>query len=101
MPKSLILLHKSRKGLPGSAGVVSSWEGASALSLSAVATKCWTGRAQQHSRKKGFISGNNLVEVSSRPKILGSSLSSKFPEAARGFHPLVKPGKFYIFLKSK
>lgn len=52
-------------------------------------------------QEKVLISGNNLVEVSPRPEILGSNLSSKSPETARGFHPLVQPGKFYIFLKSK
>lgn len=34
-------------------------------------------------QEKGFISGNNLAEVSPRAEILGRSLSSESPERAR------------------
>lgn len=83
MHKSLILLHKSRKRLPGSAVVVNVWEGGLRAFIISSRHEVLDREGSAAQQEKGFISGNNLAEVSPRAEILGRSLSSESPETAK------------------
>ena len=81
--KSLILLHKSRKRLPGSAVVANAWEGGLCTFIISSRHEVLEREGSAAQQEKGFISGNDLAEVSPRAEILGRSLSSESLETAR------------------
>ena len=63
--------------------MVNAWEGGLCAFIISSRHEVLDREGSAARQEKGFISGNNLAELSPRAEILGRSLSSESPETAR------------------